>query len=906
MITRGLCGFCAFLSAVCFSVSAATVTNTWDADLVTSGAQDGSGTWSGAASCSNWWNNAGANTNWLNGPLADLTVIGTGSGSAGTITLGETITVGNLRFNAPGSGAYTLDGNGNPLTFGISMPLVWVSAGVSVTNRISGDNSTRDLCLSGGGSIVFAGTNVFHSVDIMDSSTSWHGITGGVDSTSMTIPSGASLTTTGSNPNVDYDGIFGFRLRRGTTLNVSGRFTTSNRLGGHSSEDNSTININSGAVVTNTGDTMLGWNSKVTLNINGGSSYLNTVVHRDSGSGYFSLNGGVLDTTHLSIDSEVSGNFYITFNGGTLRSRSASVLTETTDKGGISTYQVGNGGAVIDNNGYNLEAVVPFKKNGTGGLVKQGGGTLAYAGGSYTGTTTVAAGTLSLSFSKRASWVARDVIGDFCDRTSRLILNGGNFAVTGREAVPAVTRTFTVGANSSPCARSGNTAGLVAGMPVSGIHIPTNTYIAYVKDGSRLLLSKAATNATAGAISLTFGGLTNTTWQTFDAVELQQDATITVNATNGPGTVLSVGTVTGAGGLTKDGNGVLALFGTNNTYGGATAINGGTLKLTSFINVTNASFESHETLASNGTYGVYSGQPTNAVWKFLNSAGIAALGSTWVNAQAAIDGAYAAFLQPYATNSVMSTTVVLPSTGLYSVSFLAGKRPNMPPCPLSVEIDGDSKGLFTSNEFVEVGSVYTIASVLSGGPHTLTFKGVYTGVDAAVWVDRVTMVTAEGGGSVGCLPSGAVVNVASNGVFDLGGGAQTLAQLGGLGLVTNGTLAVSGRVAPGGTNAVGTLTLATATALSGNLLVDVSASGTNDLLKVQGSLNLTGATLQVQDVGQLKSGASYVIATFAPGGLTGRFASSNLASGTRWHAVYDTVKGEIRLETYRGTVIQLL
>lgn len=214
----------------------AATTNTWDADTGTTGAQDGSGTWTASTSDTNWWNNSSANTNWSNSAAPDLTIIGAGAGAAGTITLGEAITVGHLRFNAPGSGSYTIDGNGNALTFGMNYPLLWVSSGVTVTNRANSDNTTRDLNLSGGGTFVFAGTNIFHSVDMMDAQTAWFGITGGVAGTTITIPSGASFKTTGYPPTYQYS-TFGFRLRDGTTLNVDGNLTTSARIGGHSGED---------------------------------------------------------------------------------------------------------------------------------------------------------------------------------------------------------------------------------------------------------------------------------------------------------------------------------------------------------------------------------------------------------------------------------------------------------------------------------------------------------------------------------------------------------------------------------------------------------------------------------------------------------------------------------------------
>lgn len=889
--------------AACLCTARAATTNTWDADLVAPGAQDGAGVWTSSLSGTNWWNNAAANTNWSNVTPPDLTVIGAGSGAAGTVTLGEAITVGHLRFNAAGSGSYTLDGNGNPLSFGFNYPLLWVSAGVSVTNLANGDNAARDLNISGGGTIVFAGTNIFHSVDVMDASIAWYGITGGVAGSTITIPAGASFKTTGYPPVWQYS-TFGIRLRDAVTLNVSGSLTTSSRLGGHSGEDYFTININPGAVVTNTGDTLLGWNSPATLNVNGGTMVAGGgVFHQDNNAGYLNLNGGTLETPHVWVSSAADAAFYVAFNGGTLKAQSDALLEENSDKSCMSTYQVKAGGVVIDSNGKNPEAVLPFIKKGSGGLVKQGSGTLTFSGGSYTGATSVAAGTLNLNFNRRAAWAARDAVGEFYDRASRLVLNGGNFVVTGRAAVPAVTRNFLIGgaAVNNRCARSGSTNSLVAGMPVSGLHIPTNTYVAYIKDSAKLTLSQAATNGAAATVPLTFGGVTNTTWQTIDTIELQQSSTLTVNANGGPGTTLSVGAITGVGGLTKEGNGTLALFGTN-TYGGATLIKGGTVKLTAPVTVTNASFEIHTPLTEHPPYGFFD-TPANAFWSF-SSAGIAALGSTWVSSNAVIDGADAAFIQANATSGTMSTTLVLPADGLYVISFMAGKRPNMPACALSVEVDGSPRFGFAAAEFGEAGGMFTGTAMLTGGTHTLTFRGPYTGVDTAIWLDRVTVTTLESGSVAGAMPTGTVVTVTSGAVLDLGGQPQALAGVRGGGTVTNGALTVSGTVAPGDAHVIGTLTLATDTTLSGTVLIDTSVGGSNDLLRVQGPLNLNAASLQIQDLGQLKHNTSYVVATCTPGGLSGSFLTSNLEAKL-WHVVYDNVKGEVRLEFVRGILISV-
>jgi len=157
-------------------------------------------------------------------------------------------------------------------------------------------------------------------------------------------------------------------------------------------------------------------------------------------------------------------------------------------------------------------------------------------------------------------------------------------------------------------------------------------------------------------------------------------------------------------------------------------------------------------------------------------------------------------------------------------------------------------------------------------------------------------------GSSAVFSAGAV-SVAAGAAVDLSGTTQTLARLSGNGLVTNGTLTVSGDIAPGGTNAIGTLTLASAAPLSGTLLTDVAPDGTSDCLQVQGPLNLTGLALQIADVSQLKSGKRYVIASCAPGGLTGPFASANLNANS-WAVSYNHAAGEVQLIS-RGLLVLL-
>ena len=111
-------------------------------------------------------------------------------------------------------------------------------------------------------------------------------------------------------------------------------------------------------------------------------------------------------------------------------------------------------------------------------------------------------------------------------------------------------------------------------------------------------------------------------------------------------------------------------------------------------------------------------------------------------------------------------------------------------------------------------------------------------------------------------------------------------------------------MAPGGTNAVGTLTLATSNDLSqATLLIDVAAGGVCDRIAVQGKLDLTGAALQIADTSKLAQGNRYVIATCEPGGLTGAFAADNLST-TPWTVSYNNVVGEVNLAT-RGLLLMV-
>jgi autotransporter-associated beta strand protein len=181
------------------------------------------------------------------------------------------------------------------------------------------------------------------------------------------------------------------------------------------------------------------------------------------------------------------------------------------------------------------------------------------------------------------------------------------------------------------------------------------------------------------------------------------------------------------------------------------------------------------------------------------------------------------------------------------------------------------------------------------GSLTLTTNNTYTGV-TSIEAGKLTL------GVANALSNAVSVLVASNAVFDVNGKAQTLAGLGGSGVVTNNSLlTVTSQIAPGGANGIGTLTLATTpAALSGLFVVDVATNGACDRLHVQGNLSLTGLTLRLANPQALNKNYRYVIASCA-GALSIPFSSLLNPLPDRWHVAYDTSAGQALLSYDFGT-----
>lgn len=179
------------------SVDAADLT--WDSDPTTALVNDGPGNWD--TTTNNWvitTNNVvtGVNTTWTNSN-PDNAIFGNG-GTAGLVKLTTGITVGNLTFNAVGTGSYMIGtSNGSALTL--------ASAGSTITANVAG---AIQVSLAGAGALTKAGAGTLT-------------LSGANTYTGATLISGGTLKANGTAGNGALAKTLGITLSSGGTLLTS-------------------------------------------------------------------------------------------------------------------------------------------------------------------------------------------------------------------------------------------------------------------------------------------------------------------------------------------------------------------------------------------------------------------------------------------------------------------------------------------------------------------------------------------------------------------------------------------------------------------------------------------------------------------------------------------------------------
>ena len=681
----------------------------------------------------------------------------------------------------------------------------------------------------------------------------------------------------------------------------------------------------------------------------GGTGTVGTLtfgMNISTNTGILNLNGGLLQVNAI-VQGLAAALGFVNFNGGTLRAgqNTTGLLTL---KGSSGAY-VFRGGAVIDDNGFNITVpqnlLAPAGSGVTGVTFSSplsgyiGAPYVQISGGGGTGATAVAL------FNQTGGSVTGIVVTGYgvgyTSQPTLTLVGGGNTNRTlGTATLAANTGGGLTKLGSGRLILSGtNTYGGVTTISNGTLRLaqagalPTNAAVV-VAGGVYDLGGFTVTNGTVTIGGGTVGG------GSLSAVSLN------VSGTNASSTASLVGTAR------KVGNGTLALRGLQSGLSSVTVAEG-TLRLADqnpapIGAVACYRFDGTAADATgNGHSGTLEGSGVSYVAGRSASAGQAinftgagdvavaykpdlALTeytvSAWVKLNAA-PGTYgilgtrfggdATFDLKIQSNKVhgdvgngtgwLNTTadfnVVIPTADWHMITYAADGAASA----IRMYYDGVLTNtlalsgpplLMTATETMKIG-LSSGAEYMNGSMDDVFIYG------AALSSAQVAQLYQEGVTSTtGNLPVTASVTVADGAIFDLGGYAQTLSALGGSGLVTNGALTVTGTLAPGGTNSLGTLTLAMKPTVSGaTLLVDVTSGGASDLLRAQGDLNLSGMTLQVADTGLLNKSRTYTIAEYA-GTLTGPFSLTNLTKP--WFVMYDSASHTVKISYSTGTLIRIM
>ena len=573
------------------------------------------------------------------GTLASIAVFSSGTGvtlgggggtvdvSAGSITLSGTV-------SGTGGLSITSTNAGNVL-------------GLSGTNSYSGGTMLGSGILQfGSDTAAGTGTLTVNGGKLRGSGSTARTIANNlVLGGTMTMSGSAALTFTGT---VDLGG---------TARTVNNTITESLTLNGAVSNGSLTV-ANGG-----TGGLVLGGTNSMT-GITVSSGTLSVADAASLGSGTTTLSGGTLSITGattianaiaLSSGSTISNAAAATLSGvlsgsGTLTKAGAGTLTlsgTNTHTGAVTVSAgtlaaaggsaIGDASAVTVSSGATLSlgsgnetigslagagnVVLSYRltaggnnsdttfsgiisSTNTSGLTKTGTGTLTLSGAnSYTGSTTVSAGTLAVSGSGTVgSGSAVTVDSGATLSSSAATLSLGSLAGAGTVSIGA--NTLYAGSNNTSTSFTGTFSGSGAfyklgtgTLTLSGTNSSSFTGTMTVRDGGTLSVAGDA-NLGAGTVTLNGGTLTVTGAGTID----NAFDTGVNGATIDTGVAVTLsGAIGGSDGLTKTGTGTLTLSGTN-TYSGPTTVSAGTLLVTGALDGTSGvSVASGATLGGTGS-----------------------------------------------------------------------------------------------------------------------------------------------------------------------------------------------------------------------------------------------------------------------------------------------------------------
>ncbi|WP_265923282.1 autotransporter outer membrane beta-barrel domain-containing protein [Cupriavidus nantongensis] len=530
----------------------------------------GAQVWTGATS-----NNWTVGTNWSTGTAPNGTgTVTINTSSANPAVMGvsgaTSATIGNLQINtlAGTTGSLTIQ-NGSTLSSSVATGTNYIGQAADATVTVTGAGSswsTAAATILGGSGTATGTLNIANGANVSLRNLSLG--QGGVPSSGTlnvtgggTLNSGAAtLTQIGSShSSANISGA-------GSQWSVSGALTIG-RGPVAASTGSALLNVANGAVVTATGIIWIGGpslstsgagvatvtdagsqlNTSAALNIgawgqgtltvsNGAVATANTVTLGGGSSGRGTLNvssGGTLATQALTGGPGLLRQ--ANFDGATLRATNSSSSFVSGFTG--TELNIAAGGLVLDTAAFSVAAASPF--SGTGALTKTGTGTAVLSGNStYTGGTTIAAGTLQLGNGGTSGSIAGDVVnnGTLAFNRSDNTIFAGAISGNGSVAQAGPGTTALTGTNTY----SGATAVQAGTLLVNGNQAAA-TGLTTVQSGATL----GGTGTLGGAVNIASGG------------------------TLSPGDNVAVGALTVNGNLSVDNGASLNYqFGQANTPGG--------------------------------------------------------------------------------------------------------------------------------------------------------------------------------------------------------------------------------------------------------------------------------------------------------------------------------------------------
>jgi len=572
----------------------------------------GPGSWSATGS-GNWSNTSDWTSGIVGAGIGNTAVFGSSITAPATVTLDGNETVGGITFGnansytiAPGTGFLTLNNSGAASVIAVSLgndtissPIILTAGGASAqvsagsTLTLSGvisQNATAGLTKGGLGTLILSALNTYTGPTTVTGGTLTDGISGAIPSVSnLTVNGTTAIFNLGANQtntvgNVTLDGNGSIIGTGNSTLTSTGGFQLMNGtvtaiMAGNGSALNKTTNgtVTLSALNTYTGPTTVTAGT-LTDGISGAiPSVSNLSVNGTTA--IFNLGANHTNTVgNVTLD----GNGSITGTGG-------STLTST---GG---FQLMNGTvtAILAGNGSALN--------------KTTNGTVTLAGANtYTGNTTISAGTLILS-----------PTGSLANTSVVNLAAGAVLTVDQNGTIATLNSSGTINGNSTLTATNYNlNNSTLVNTPLGNGTVATNGNVSINStiagsndtiDTGTLTVQQPGLLSPNATVTVTNG--TTLVLANGDNTILALTGNGTVDGANGVLTVTDgfgnfTGTVIGAtatnGTLTSSGN-LTIPTGTTDTYANGTFVTGGTLTVNGTLVSSNVTVDTAGTLSGLGT-----------------------------------------------------------------------------------------------------------------------------------------------------------------------------------------------------------------------------------------------------------------------------------------------------------------